>query len=86
MLAGPSNWVPGSWVFDFGKKIPNWKLEMGTSQQPEPKLGTGPQLKPDSEPERTPKLIAWNLRFFIFSKIKIKFKFETCCFPFPDWG
>ncbi len=26
---------------------------MGTSQQPEPKLGTGPQLKPDSEPELT---------------------------------
>ncbi len=45
---------------------------MGTSQQPEPKLGTGPQLKPDSEPELTPKLIAWNFRFFIFSKIKNK--------------
>jgi hypothetical protein len=59
---------------------------MGTSQQPEPKLGS-PQLKPDSEPELTTKLIAWNFRFFIFSKIKNqKFKFESCFFPLPDWG
>jgi hypothetical protein len=54
---------------------------MGTSQQPEPKLGTGPQLKPDSKPELTPKHIAWNFRFFIFSKIENqKFKFESCFF------
>jgi len=67
--------------------IQNWKLEMGTSQQPEPKLGTGPQLKPDSEPKLTPKLIAWNFQFFIFSKIKNKkFKFESCFFPLPEWG
>jgi hypothetical protein len=39
---------------------------MGTSQQPEPKLGTGLQLKLDSEPERTPKLIACNFWFSIF--------------------
>jgi hypothetical protein len=52
------------------KEIQNWKLEKGTSQQPEPKLGTGPQLEPDPEPELTPKLIAWNFLFFIFSKIK----------------
>jgi hypothetical protein len=39
---------------------------MGTSQQPEPKLGTGFQLEPDSEPELTPKLIACNFWFFIF--------------------
>jgi len=87
VLASPSNWVPGSGIFNFEKKIQNWKLEMGTSQQSEPKLGTGPQLKPDSEPEVTPKLIAWNSRFFIFSKIKNKkFKFESCSFPLPDWG
>jgi len=63
----------------------NWKWEPVSNQ--EPKLGTGPQLKPDSEPELTPKLIAWNFRFFIFSKLKNKkFKFESCFFPLPDWG
>jgi len=87
VLASSSNWVPGSQVFNFEKKIQNWKLEMGTSQQSEPKLGIGPQLKPDSEPEVTPKLIAWNFWFFIFSKIKNKkYKFESCFFPLPDWG
>jgi hypothetical protein len=66
MLAGSSYWVPGSWDLNFEKKIQNWKLEMGTSQQPEPKLGTGLQLEPDSEPELTPKLITCNFWFFIF--------------------
>jgi hypothetical protein len=85
VLAGSSNWVPVLWVFNFEKKIQNWKLEMGTSQQPEPKLGTGLQLEPDSERELTPKLIACNFRFFIFIKIKNKkFKFESCFFPLPD--
>jgi len=87
VLAGSSNWYLGDGCLILKKKIQNWELEMGTSQQPEPKLGTGPQLKPDSEPELTPKLIAWNFRFFIFSKIKNqKFKFESCFFPLPDWG
>jgi hypothetical protein len=66
MLAGSSYWVPGSWVLNFEKEIQNWKLEMGTSQQPESKLGTGLQLEADSEPELIPKLIACNFWFFIF--------------------
>ncbi len=52
VLVGSSNRVPGSWVLNFEKTVQNWKLEMGTSQQPEPKLGTGLQL------ELTPKLIS----------------------------
>jgi hypothetical protein len=59
MLASSSFWAAGSWVLSFEKKIQNWKLEMGTSQQPEPKLGTGLQLEQDSEPELTPKLIVF---------------------------
>ncbi len=65
VLPGSSYWVPGSWVFNFEK---NWQLEpkMGTSQQPEPKLGTGIQLELDPEPELTPKRIAYNFWFFTF--------------------
>jgi hypothetical protein len=55
---------------------------MGTSQQPEPKLGTGLQLEPDSEPELTPKLIACNFWFSIFLITNEKFKFQNCFFPF----
>ncbi len=66
VLAGSSYWVHGSWVLNFEIKIQNWKLEMGTSQQAEPKLGTGLQLEPDSVPELTPELIACNFWFFIF--------------------
>jgi hypothetical protein len=66
VLAGSSNWVPGSWVLNFEKKIQNWKLEMGSSQQPEPNLGAGLLLEPDWEPELTPKLISCNFWFFIF--------------------
>jgi hypothetical protein len=66
VLAGSSNWVPGSWVLNFENKIQNWKSEMRTSQQPESKLGTGLQLERDSEPELTPKLISCNFWFFIF--------------------
>jgi hypothetical protein len=83
VLAGSSNWVPGSWVLNFQKKIQNLKLEMGTSQQPEPKLGTGLQLEQDLEPELTPKLIACNFWFLIFliqnSSLKLVF------FPFLTW-
>jgi hypothetical protein len=81
MLAGSSYWVPGSWVLNFENTIQSWKLEMGTSQQPEPKLGTGLQLEPDSEPELTPKLIACNFLFSIFLITNKKFKFKSCVFP-----
>jgi hypothetical protein len=68
VLARSSDWVPGSWVFNFEK---NSQLEpkMGTSQQPEPKLGTSLQLEPDPEPELTPKRIAHNF-WLLLVKIK----------------
>jgi hypothetical protein len=67
------------------KQIQNWKLEMGTSQQPKPKLGTGLQLEPDSEPELTPKLIACNLVLH-FLKLKIRHSsFNVVFFPFLTW-
>jgi len=46
--------------------------KMGTSQHPEPKLGTGLQLEPDPEPELTPKRIAYNFWFFTIKIFKFK--------------
>jgi hypothetical protein len=58
---------------------------MGTSWQPEPKLGTGPQLTPDSEPELQNSLHGiFGSSFFLI--LKKKFKVESCLFPLPDWG
>jgi len=81
VLAVSSNWVPGSWVFNFEKEIQNWKLEMGTNQQPKPKLGTGLQLEPDSEPELTPNSL--HAIFGSFFKLKLRnSSFKVVFFPF----
>jgi hypothetical protein len=58
--------APGSWVLNFEKKS-QLELKLETSQQPEPKLGTGIQLETDPEPELTPKRIEYNFWFFTFS-------------------
>jgi hypothetical protein len=56
---------------------------MGTSQQSESKLGTGPQLKPDSKPELTLNSLHGISGSSFFPKLKIKkFKFESFFFLF----
>jgi hypothetical protein len=74
VLAGSSYWVPGSWVLNFEK---NSQLDpkMGTSQQPEPKLGvrTGPRTRTD------PKTNC--IQFLVLHFFELNFKLKSFFFP-----